>query len=282
MIRHLLFVVALALFASLAGAVEAASPLAKEIERSMLITGSVDIEPDGSVSSHRLDNREQLPSGVAAFVDKAIAGWRFEPILVEGQPVAAQTKMSVRLVAQPVESSFRVSIRAVDFGNYDPETMPSYRSRRAPRYPQDALHAHVGGDVYAVARIARDGSVQEVVAEQVNLKTAVPADQRSYYEQMLAAETTRTIRRWKFNPPSGGDEADAPFWTVRIPISYMISGTHRKARYGQWEAYLPGTYTPAPWRSADDGETSGDALAAEGMYPLNSNGPRLLSPLQSG
>lgn len=282
MIRHLLFAAALALVASVAGTAEAASPLAKEIERSMLITGSVDIEPDGSVSSHSLDNRDQMPSGVAAFVDRAIGAWRFHPILVDGEAIAAHTRMSVRLVAEPVESNFRVSIRAVDFGEYDPETMPSFRSQRPPRYPREALHAHVGGDVYAVARIDRNGSVLDVVAEQVNLKTAVPADERTRYEKLFAAATTRTIKRWTFNPPSSGDEVDAPFWTVRIPVSFMISGMHRNAKYGQWEAYLPGAYTPAPWRDAEDAANSADALAAEGMYPLNSNGPRLLTALEAG
>jgi hypothetical protein len=282
MIRHVLSAMALALFALAASTVQAASPQAEEIERSMLVTGSVDIEPDGSVGGHKLDDPDKLPPGVVRFVDQAVGNWRFEPILVDGQPVAAQTRMSLRLVARAAGSEFRVSIRGVNFGTYDPETMPSYRSSPPPRYPQEALHARVGGDVYAVARIGRDGSVEEVVAEQVNLRTAVPAEERPYYEQSLATATLRRIKRWKFNPPTGGGEADAPFWTVRIPVSFMISGTHRKARYGQWEAYLPGTYTPAPWRGADDATQSADALAAEGLYPLNSNGPRLLSALESG
>jgi hypothetical protein len=279
MIKQLLTATALLLFALTAG--HAATPRPEDIERSMLITGSVDIDADGGVGGHRLDQRDKLPAGVAAFVDKAVAGWRFEPILVDGQPVAAQTRMSIRLVAQQVDSTFRISVRSADFGDYDPETMPSYRTQRPPRYPEDALRSRVGGDVWAAARIGRDGRVEEVVVEQVNLRTAVSSESRVQFERQLAEASTRAIRRWTFNPPASGDEADASSWTVRVPISYMVSGVHRKAKYGQWEAYLPGTYQPAPWRPADDSARSADAVAAEGLYPLKSNGPRLLTGLEA-
>jgi hypothetical protein len=283
MLRHLVIAMVIVLLALAISTSHAASPRADEIERSMLVTGSVDIKPDGSVAKHSLDVREQLPPGVAAFVDEVVGGWRFQPIVIDGHPTAAQSRMSIRLVARPVESSsFNISVLAVEFGDYDPETMPSYRSRRPPRYPPGALQSNVGGDVYTVVRIRRDGSVEDVVAEQTNLKTAVPANRRAQYEQMFAAASVAAIKRWSFNLPARAARVDSPFWVVRVPVSFRIMGIHRSARYGQWEAYLAGTFTPAPWRDAGDTARSADAIAAEGIYPLKSRGPRLLTPLQAG
>jgi hypothetical protein len=282
MLRHPTLVMTVLLFALVLSPGHAATPRADEIERSMLITGSVSIDADGSVAGHSLDKREQLPPGVAAFVDEVTGAWRFEPIVIDGQPIAARSRMSIRVVARPTGSSFEVSVRAVDFGEYDAETMPSYRSQRPPRYPREALYASVGGDVYTVVRIRRDGSVEDVFAEQTNLKTAVPGHQRAQYEKMLENATLAAIKRWQFNLPVPGPDPGAQFWVMRVPVSFRIAGMHRGVSYGQWEAYLPGPYTPAPWREAGDSTRSADAMAAEGLQPLKSNGPRLLTPLQTG
>lgn len=61
-----------------------------EPEYSLDATGEIQIAPDGSVHSYKLD-KGQKPM-VEQALDKSIRHWRFEPITVEGRPVIAQTR----------------------------------------------------------------------------------------------------------------------------------------------------------------------------------------------
>jgi hypothetical protein len=73
------------------------------VESSMLLTGTVVIAPDGSVRGHAIDQPDKVPSAIRAFVDKAVAAWKFAPVVIDGQPVTAQAQMHLRLIADPVE-----------------------------------------------------------------------------------------------------------------------------------------------------------------------------------
>ena len=73
-----------------AGSVLATGPrgVRETAEASMLVTGTVDIEPDGRVSGYRLDRVDELPPAVVDLVTKAAGAWRFEPVLVDAAVLA--------------------------------------------------------------------------------------------------------------------------------------------------------------------------------------------------
>ena len=69
----------------------------KQVESSMLVAGTIDIEKDGSVGGHGLDKPEQLPKGVVAFIGRTVPAWTFEPVVVDGKPVRARVSRSLLL-----------------------------------------------------------------------------------------------------------------------------------------------------------------------------------------
>ena len=248
-------------------------------EASMLVTGTIDIEEDGWVSGHLIDREEALPPGVAAFVGQAASGWRFEPVLVDGSPVKARTPMSLRVVARKEgESAYKVDIRGASFGNAPAGEFPSRVDMKPPKYPYELRWAGVSGTVYLVLRLGPHGQVEDVVTEQVNLRTIARERQMERFRDLMANASLMAAKSWTFAAPAEGPAAGETGWTVRVPVDFHIYG-ERQAGYGQWEAYVPGPRQGIPWMGPEVRGFSPDALAAGGVYPLEHHGPRLLTEL---
>ena len=108
------------LLALMAAVTIAARPaqLPEQAELSMLVTGTLELEPDGRVARWQVDDPEQLPDFVVELIGKAAPQWKFEPVLVEGEPVATRASASLRVVAQRTgEDSYKVTIRSAHFGD---------------------------------------------------------------------------------------------------------------------------------------------------------------------
>ena len=116
----------------------------QQVESSMLVSGDVHIETDGSVSRLVLRQEETLPEGVVKLVRDSALQWRFEPIVVDGKLVRAVAPMSLRVVARKLEGgSYEVSLRGVSFQKYDstdPQNVASIQMD-PPRYPELAFRA---------------------------------------------------------------------------------------------------------------------------------------------
>jgi hypothetical protein len=254
----------------------------KQREASMLLTGSVSIAADGSVSSHTLDHPEKLKSGIVDLVDGAAAHWRFRPILDHGKAVASRSRMSLRLVASRQDPEhYIVRISGAHFwqeshDEFEHETIQK-KQLNPPRYPEGALRYGVSGTVYLVARIDVDGKVLDVAAEQVNLRVADDEQGMKRWRALLAKSALDAAKSWEFSPAA----KDAETRSVRIPVSFLIQG-RPEPEYGKWESYIPGPKQSVPWlHDQDSDSTSPDALVAGGVYEVG-EGLRLLTPLQAG
>src|SRR5690606_19342409 len=69
-------------------AVAAPKHVREQTEASMLLTGTIDIAADGSVRGYSIDHEDKVPDYVLANIAGMVPGWRFEPTLVDGKPVA--------------------------------------------------------------------------------------------------------------------------------------------------------------------------------------------------
>ena len=267
-------------FVVLAAAPEA---VRKQVERSMLVAGTVDIQPDGSVSGHALDPTPVLPAGVVRLVGEAVSQWRFEPVLVDGKPVNARAKMNLRIVAKAQDDGdYNLSVRSASFGSEGGVPGEFITSARIspPRYPEQAARSGMSGAVYLVLRIGRDGRVEEVVAEQVNLTAIGTETQMTRARDLLSRAALKSAKYWTFHPPTGGEDADAPFWSARVPVDFILPG-QSKTSNGQWQAYVPGPQQQAAWIRDDADAGSPDAFVAGGVHQVG-KGPRLLTPLDRG
>lgn len=265
-----------AAFAS--GAGRGPGAVRKQIESSLLVEGTIDINADGSVAAYALPRAKDLPSGIVGMIDKVVPQWRFEPVELRDGTTRARATMHLRFVARKLDNgNFSVEVRGAWFGGDKPEESVSSRDRMTPPgYPEMAARAGVGGTVYTVLKIGRDGRVEDAIAEQVNLRVVANEASMQRWRDLLAKSALRAAKAWTFLPPASGEDVDAPYWSARVPVDFIApAGSLPKPH--QWQAYVPGPRARIPWRN-DESDPGADAVAGGGVYPLD-GGPRLLTAL---
>lgn len=264
---------------------QTAREVRKQTEASMTLSGVIDIGRDGQVEGFQLDHREKVAEDVATMVDGTVKAWRFEPVLVDGQPVRARTTVQLRLLADNLAgNTMQVRVTDANFDKVrDENNLGSDDIRalnmRPPVYPDKAASIRGQGVVLLLVKIGRDGKVADVIAERTNLTSVGPGRTMDMLRDVLAKASVKTARTWTFKPPTTGKDKDAEFWTVRVPVHYAFDS--KKERYGRWSAYIPGPRQQAPWKTGEDANASGSDLLPEGgVYMVGRNdGPRLLTPL---
>ncbi|WHZ19673.1 MAG: hypothetical protein OJF55_001822 [Rhodanobacteraceae bacterium] len=256
---------------ALCGAVCAAEA---PIEASMVITGTITVNPAGGVQGYALHDQDKIPPGVVQIVERTIKGWQFVPIVENGQPVAAQAGMAVRVVARMIDkANAEIRVAGASFGcdayqakNLLPNACPPGTTvtpdrRQPPEYPRQALKEGLGGEVYLAVEVGRDGRVIRADAMQVNLSNRFGSPLRM--QNAFANNARDAAMKWRFNVPTVGPEAAKDHWVVTVPVVYTIGGP-MPDDYGKWHAYVPGPARDVPW-ARDDTPGSADALAGGGM-----------------
>lgn len=124
------------------------------IEASMVIAGTITVDPQGDVASYTLHDEDKVPPGVVQIVQRTIKGWQFVPIVQDGKAVTATAGMSVRVVADMVdEGHATIRVAGASFGcdayqakdllpnACQPGTAIAYAAngRHPPEYPIRAL-----------------------------------------------------------------------------------------------------------------------------------------------
>jgi len=263
----------------------AAEDVRKTAEAGMLVTGSIEVNPDGSFHGYTLDQPEKLPPVVVSVIGQTLPTWKFD--LSNAAAAVVTTRMSLRVVAKPIgEGNFQVGVQGATFGGRDAQNGPREdvvhsKQMEQPHYPQAAIAARVSGTAYLVLRIGRDGTVQEVIAEQVNLDQYGTQPEMKRYRQWLADASLDVARHWTFNVPSRGSQVNDPFWVIRVPVNFSLGtmGTRpAETPYGSWHAYIPGPRETPPWISKTLANESPDALP-DGAVGGGDARLRLVTPL---
>lgn len=266
--------IAICLLLACAASVGAAD-LGKNFEASMVVTGTITVNPDGGVQDYALHEQDKLPPGVIKVIEQTASNWRFEPVLVDGKPVAAKTQMSMRVVARPIDdqhATLRVSGALFGTDTSQARSLPECANgacltivkRLAPKYPVAALRESVSGIVYVVQEIGRDGRVERQAIRQVNLRNRGNAAELRRYAKTLGYASLAVARDWTYQVPTTGEQAKRDHWIVTVPVNYTINGVYG---YGQWDPYIPGPVQDVSWangakRVAALGDT--DAIPANG------------------
>jgi hypothetical protein len=273
-----------------AGAAFAAGPAAvrKRVEASMLVTGIVQVAADGSVASYTLDKPEKLPPVVTDLIFKATATWHFKLAPVNGVVSPVTAKMTIRMLAKPIgDDNYSVSIAAANFGEYHASSdQISYKDRKPPSYPQEAVQSRVSGTVYLVMRVGRDGKVADIAVEQVNLDVVDSDNGMKHWRKVLGDASMKAARDWTYTIPTTGKFAHAPYYLTRVPVNYNldIAGQIKPDPYGKWVGYVPGPRESIPWMESSQregqAEKFNDALPDGGTYLVGS-GLELATPLSN-
>jgi hypothetical protein len=226
----------------------------------MSADGAVQIAPDGHVSDYKLDG--SLQPAVAALVKRAVLGWQFEPIVVDGKAVVAKTAMHLGLRAEPVEGKddqFSVHIDSINFGN--PVRLDI---GKLPHYPRAASGARLGAYVVLSGRLDESGKVAEVYPYQTSLDARASNEkQAEKWRREFETAAISAAKTWQYDLTEivGGRASGA---YVVIPVRFLTSPS-RTNRNEKWRGYEAGPIHPAPWAAnqgqpllaqAGDGATS--------------------------
>ncbi|SEN34883.1 hypothetical protein SAMN02800694_3266 [Luteibacter sp. UNCMF331Sha3.1] len=279
-----LIVGVMALVAATASLAEGPGAVRRRVEASMLLTGSVTVAPDGSVSGYELDRQDKVPPEIVELVRRAASGWRFEPVVRDGQPVSAKARMSLRVVARrddPSKADFTAHIAGGSFGDDGKGGEEiTYADRHPPSYPSNAAAARVEGTVYLMLRIDHDGKVVDAIAEQVNMGVVGSDSELRVWRNVLAKPSVQAAKTWTFHPPTKGPHANDPYYVVRVPVVYALNRNGAQYEtYGEWHAYVPGPKEHVPW--ADEGRQQGGGTDAvpDGQLFLVNSGLTLTTPI---
>lgn len=228
------------------------------------ITGKIDIGPDGLVRSHQLDDK--VSSGVRSLVNKAIEQWRFEPVLIDGRPVIARTKLHLSIEAKPVTAdSYQLTMQNVWFGeSWLAEKMNS------PRYPDDALRIGLGAKVLLVAKLGANGEVVDVYARQTSLSHPGREKVEQRWRRTFERASIAAAKKWRFKPNATASDK-ATNSVVMVPVQFDVGD--RSSTKG-WHAFVPGPINDSPWPEEDrrladiSGLKDGEAASIDSRFKL--------------
>jgi hypothetical protein len=208
--------------------------------------GAVQIAPDGHVSEYKLGGN--LQPAVAALVKRAVMGWHFEPIVVDGKPVVAKTAMHLELRAEPVagKDEFSMHVASITFGN-----PVRHGIGKAPRYPRAAAGARLGAYVVLSGRLDESGEVAEVYPYQTSLDARASSEkQAEKWRREFETAAINAAKTWQYDLTEIVDGHATGAYVV-IPVKFFMSPS-RVARDNDWRGYEAGPIHPAPWATSRD------------------------------
>lgn len=200
------------------------------------VRGSIRVAADGTVSEYHLDGA--VPDIVRAGIDRSVAKWRFESILVNGVASAVDAHLFARLRAEPFgDGSYKIRLSDLRFGTYATIEKPL----APPEFPRSAMTAEIGADLALVALLTPEGLVANVHVQQVNLygKLKNPKSAEKWRE-LFSVASRRAVSQWKFvieDVPNGANEL-----SFVTPMEFFFKGV-----YGWPNAGHAGPVTVAPW-----------------------------------
>ena len=246
----------------------------EQVVNSMPASGTIEIDTQGRVAGYKINDAEAYDKALLDLMARNIQRWVFKPVLVDGVPRQARFEMFLRLQAKPLDDGrFEVSIASAAFGSKEaapPNTRVTVRAEREPpRYPETELRQGVGGTVVVLLRIGPDGNVMDAAVEQTNLSVVGRDGAMGTWRKNLERATLAAARQWTFQPPTAGEEAGKPRWTVRTPVVFTPSLHPVRVVPGEWQRYVPGPRYELAWKDEQrTADTGVDAFPAGRLFPL--------------
>lgn len=266
MLRSFAAFMVLALAGSTAVASESTHATPKTALRvfDMSVSGKIDIGPDGRVVSHHLNNT--VTPTVRELIGKALEQWQFEPVLVDGKPVIARTRLHLSLEAKPTSAdAYQLTVKNVWFGeSWLAEKMSP------PRYPDDALRIGLGAKVLLVAKLGANGEVLDVYAHQTSLSHPGREKVEQKWRRTFERASIAAAKKWRFKSDIAG-KSGATASTVMVPVQFNAGD--RSSTKG-WHAFVPGPINDSPWPEEDQrladisGLKNGEAASIDPRFKL--------------
>jgi hypothetical protein len=213
-------------------------------------SGEIEIGPDGRVIAHRLDDRLRAP--VARAIARTIETWTFEPVLEDGKPVIAITRM--HLVIEAIEQSkdaVALRLKHVWFGDQLTQV-----ESKAPRYPTDAIRAGIDAHVVLALRLDEEGRVIDAHPFRTSFAPGVTDGEVRRFRPRFEKTSVEAALHWRYD----ADVSRPGGVTVYAPVVFTITRNGHSGTKGRWLAWEPGEAVQPPWLSAHTVGTDTPAL----------------------
>jgi hypothetical protein len=167
---------------------------------------------------------------------------------VDGKPVAAKTSLHVTLKAEPVpgKDDYRLRFSSVRFG----DLRRSANHMTPPRYPPEAVRAHVGGKVLVAVKVDANGEVVEAQAYQTSLDVKTSNEvEAEHYRHLLESASVSAAKHWSYDI-SQTVNGHPVGTSALVPVSFSLCDLpcgRRADASDRWRALMPGPVRPAPW-----------------------------------
>lgn len=260
--------------------------LAKQVEQAP-IESVVAMQVDGWVSFDTLGQVEDyqittpVHESIRAGLDGTVRKWKFHPVLVDGTPRRAKTRIRVTLAARQESDGIHVKVDNVVFPSEQDEQTAKVDGRpepitgktlRAPAYPVGLMQQGVAGAVLLAIRVGPDGRAAEVLAVQSMLyDVRGGASALRVGIRMLEQSAVSAAKDWTFNVPATAKTRTADEQTVTVPVKYLMDKAKANLA-GQWRTIVRVPKRAISWKTPERGTQSvgvADAVSGE-LIPLNS------------
>lgn len=247
-LRRTLFLLAAALLAlpAVAGRTTVTDPLTSM--KTLQVEGTVVIDTEGKVDDYRIETH--LGEPLSGAVDRAVRGWRFVPVVIDGQPRRAEARMRITLAATKVGEDFEVKVDNVIFPREKPTAKeapaPGHVPTRIeagkftpPVYPPGLMFAGLDGQVLVALRVGEDGNAADVAAVQ-SMLLDVRGREKTLQQAVGLFEqaSLAAARQWTFKLPP--DFASWPPEKRVVTVSIVYT-TDRKPEFdapGFWRTIV--------------------------------------------
>lgn len=264
--RKGIWLLACLLLATVAVSASEPAPQAETL-MTMRVDGEIAIDTQGKVLDYKIATEVQPE--IKALLDKAISGWAFIPVLIDGTPTAVKTKMRITLAGRPVDTGYKIGIDNVVFHGESakdkaaaaPPTgvvLTTKTRKPIPKYPKYA----VNGMVLVYVRTSPEGKIEEAIAAQLNLFNAKgDPTQLANALQAMEDNAVSAIRQWTVNVETHGKTPTVEDLTATICVRYEMGGAQglpfgggfvqkppgEPDNVGRWRFETRGTMRSAPW-----------------------------------
>jgi len=243
------------------------------------VDGSVTFGTTGEVESYQIDTKVMGPLRLP--LENAVRRWKFKPVLVDGVPRRAFTRMRVTLAAKEVAGGLQVKVDNVVFPlrKGDPVTRVDGEAEQVtakklgpPSYPFGLMKQGVGGIVLLAIRVDAEGRAAEVVAVQ-SMLFDVRGRPQTLHKAILVLEKSAisAAKAWTFNVPPTAKPRTADDMTITVPIEYRIDTKPVPA--GEWRTVVRIPKREIGWLKPAAGTQSvgvADAVSGE-VIPLTTS-----------
>ncbi|MEH6422300.1 hypothetical protein [Pseudomonas sp. CGJS7] len=257
------------------GVIAATANVINQAEISMIVSGHARFGQAGRVEGISFDQESKIPIDVKALIRGKAAQWLIESESSSNAGFNAtpeKVALTARIVGhRQTNGDVAIRIKSIHFGPLNPGVELKSENFTKPVYPSALASTNAAGTVYLLAQLSSQGEVLQVVPEQVNLYVMGEDARMREVRDLFASSAVLAAQRWKFEVK---ESTSVDSITVRIPIEYVAPGGRRLA-YGQWETYMPGPRTNAPWLpSMQEGADEADTVASHSLQIIGERSAR--------